>query len=133
MNVPDWMYVLTDLVLPLLAVIVVVASAIRSGGGARLGRGLNRARRVTAIALLGSGAVHGFELMQSAGELSGLGWLLVGGTLAAQSGLGLVLLRGARRAPTRTKRGVELALGTLVLVATLAMVLVAAQVLWVFG
>ncbi len=133
MNVPDWMYVLTDLVLPLVAAMVVVASVIRAGDGATLGAGLIRARRVAGIALVGSGAVHGFELMQSAGELSGVGWLLVGGTLAAQLGLGLVLLVGARRRAARSKRGVELALGTLVLAGALAMVLVAAQVLWPFG
>lgn len=133
MKVPEWMYWVTYLVLPILAALVVAASELRAGQGTTIGLRLRRARRASGLALIGAALVHVFELMQMGGELSGLGWLLVGGTFAARAALGVALAVAARATPTRVRRAVERGLGLVVLASSVAMVLVAAQVLWIFG
>jgi len=126
MTVPPWLWWLTYLGLPLAAALLV---AVRRAGWSDLAIERSwgsRARRSVVFGLAASALIIAFDFLRMVGDLNWLGLLVFLGLLASQVGLAVGL---ARTTPARA----EPLFAALAVATTVTMLLVRAQVIWIFG
>ncbi len=126
MTVPPWLWWVTYLVLPVIAALSVVARRTGwPGGETETNRGA-KVRRSIALLLTFSASIVTFDFIRMLGDLNGLGALVFLGLLVSQVGLAATVIRAT---PARS----EVAFAAVALATTVTMLLVRAQVIWIFG
>lgn len=126
MIVPAWAWWFTYLAAPLAAVVLV---ALRRWGwpprAAGAARGV-RVRRGAAVALGVSALCNAFDFLRMLGDVNGFGSLVYLAILVSQVGLAATVVRATPAPP-------EVAFAAVALATTVTMLLVRAQVIWIFG
>lgn len=126
MTVPPWLWWVTYLALPVVAGLVVAARRLGWPEGKIWTRRLAKARRSLRLVLVGSASIISFDFVRMVGDLSPLGALVFACLLVSQVGLAVTLPRAK---PPRS----EVAFAAVALATTVTMLLVRAQVIWIFG
>lgn len=126
MIVPAWAWWFTYLAVPLAAVVLV---ALRRWGRPSRAAGAARAARVrwgAAAALAVSALCNAFDFLRMLGDVNGFGSLVYLAILVSQVGLAATVIRATPARP-------EVAFAAVTLVTMVTMLLVRAQVIWIFG
>ncbi|MBK7977524.1 MAG: hypothetical protein IPK07_31120 [Deltaproteobacteria bacterium] len=126
MIVPAWAWWFTYLAVPVVAALLATLRRLGRGGGEARPARLARVRKAVAFALGISALCNAFDFLRMLGDVSGFGSLVYLAILASQAGLATTL---SRTTPPRTEAGFAL----VAVAMTITMLLVRAQVIWIFA